>query len=112
MRMREPHAGELNRRVTIRRRVDLPAADMGLSPSYEGAVMRWAKIEPVGAATYAGSVQIDETITHRITLRHMPGITTAHEVVHGSAVYRVRRITNMNGGYRWTAIEAEQLGEG
>lgn len=112
MGMREPGAGDLDRRVIIRRRVDLPGADMGLNPTYEDAFPRWAKIEPVGAATYAGSVQIDAVVTHRIIVRYLTGITTAHEVVNGAAIYRVRRVTDMNGGHRWTMLDVEELGGG
>ena len=112
MAMREPHAGELDRRVTIRRRVDLPGADMGLDETFPEQLDRWAKIEPVGTAVYAGSVQIDTAVTHRVILRYLPGLTNAHEVVHGTTVYRVQRITDMNGSRRWTVLEVEELGGG
>lgn len=108
----EPGAGELNRRVTIRRRLDLPAADLGLDQTFPETRKRWAKITPAGAATYAGSAQIGDLITHRVIIRYLDGITDAHEVVHGVRVYRVKRVTDMNGGHRFTMLDVEELQHG
>ncbi|QJQ02112.1 head-tail adaptor protein [Herbaspirillum rubrisubalbicans Os34] len=109
MTLDEPMAGELNRRVQIRHRQDLPLADAELAHEFGTGRRRWAKIEPVGAATYAGSVQIDEKVTHRVFLRRIDGITSDHEIVHGDQVYRVRRSMAMNGAPRFTMVEVEEL---
>jgi hypothetical protein len=50
---REPAAGELDRRLAIRRRIDLPADDMGLDSLFSVLKARWGKIQPVGTAVYA-----------------------------------------------------------
>lgn len=111
MALREPGAGELNRRVTIRRRTDMPAEDMGLDSVFTEPKRRWAKIEPVGTATYSDGVQTDNKITDRITLRFLAGVTDAHEVLHGNTVYRIRRSADMNGGHRFTLLEVEEQGK-
>ena len=109
--LREPHSGELNRRITLRLRSDAPASDMGLEPVFSEPRKRWAKIEPVGTAIYAHGVQTDNKLTHRITLRYHPGITDAHEVVHGQTLYRVKRSADLNGAHRFTVLEVEDLGQ-
>lgn len=109
--LREPHSGELNRRITIRLRADVPAQDMGLASVFSESKNRWAKIEPVGTAIYANSVQTENKLTHRITLRYHPGITDAHEVVHGQTLYRVKRSADLNGAHRFTVLEVEDLGQ-
>lgn len=112
MAMSIPRAGELNRRVTLREKKDIPDDDSGLTTSYTGSPA-WAKIEPVGTAVYAAGVQTDNRITHRVTLRYRPGITDAWEVVATVAgvevVYRVRRVTDLNGLRRFTVLEVEEL---
>jgi SPP1 family predicted phage head-tail adaptor len=110
MAFREPGAGELNRRVLIRLRTDLPAVDMGLDSVFTDERPRWAKIEPVGTAVYAAGVQTDNKLTHRITLRLLKGVTDAHEVVHGDTIYRVKRSADLNGTHRFTQLEVEELG--
>lgn len=109
--MRYPGAGELNRPITLRVRSDFPATDMGLDSNYPSSIPTWAKIEPVGSVIYAGSVQVDNTVTHRVTLRYRTGITDSHEVVEGNTVYRVKRVTDMNGARRFTVLEVEELGQ-
>jgi len=110
MAYREPGAGELDRHVTLRRRADLPADDMGLDSLFSDQAPRWAKIEPVGSAVFTGSAQTDDKITHRIFLRYREGITTAYEVVHKQSLYRVKRGFDMNGRGRFVVLEVEELG--
>lgn len=38
-----PDPGELDQRIVIRRRVDVPADDFGVSPTYPEQVRTWAK---------------------------------------------------------------------
>ncbi len=110
MPMREPSAGELDRRITLRLRSDIPAPDQGLDSLFTDQKKRWAKIEPVGTAVYAAGVQTDVKITHRVIFYYLKGMSEAHEVVHGATIYRVRRVADMNGSRRFTLLEVEELG--
>lgn len=110
MAMREPSAGELDRRITVRLRTDIPALNQGLDSLFTDQKKRWAKIEPVGTAVYANGVQIDMKITHRVTFYYLKGMSESHEVVHGATIYRVRRVADMNGKRRFTLLEVEELG--
>ncbi|KGU84832.1 phage head closure protein [Pseudomonas mediterranea] len=110
MAYREPGAGELNKHVTLRRRDDVPADDMGLDSLFSEVNPRWAKIEPVGSAIYTDSAQTENKITHRVFLRFRTGITTAYEVVHQGTLYRVKRGFDMNGRGRFVVLEVEELG--
>lgn len=107
-----PRIGELNRRVSLRRRTDVPVDEVDGESLYDGNRDRWAKIEPVGTAVYSGSAQLGEAITHRIWLRHIEGMTDAHEVVYRKSVYRVRRVTDANDARRFTVLEVEELTHG
>ncbi|UVM48344.1 phage head closure protein [Pseudomonas sp. B21-015] len=110
MAMREPSAGELDRRITIRLRTDIPAPDQGLDSVFTEQKKRWAKIEPVGTAVYANGVQTDVKITHRVIFYYLKGMSDAHEVLHGSIIYRVCRVADMNGTRRYTLLEVEEQG--
>lgn len=107
----EPAAGELDRRITIRLREDIPVDDAGLDPLFTQPRRRWAKIRAVGTAVYTGSVQTDNTITHRLWVRVLGGVTTSHEVVDGDVIYRVKRCAPWGAGKRFTLIEVEELGQ-
>ena len=80
--MNEPAIGELDTRVTLRHRYDQPnMANADLESSFPVQKQTWAKLEPVGSALYSGSVQADNILTHRITIRYRNGITRDWEVV-------------------------------
>lgn len=108
---REPESGELDRRITIRLREDLPVEDADLDAVFTQPRHRWAKIRAVGTATYTDSVQTDSAITHRIWVRLLSGVTTSHEVVAGGMVYRVKRTAPWGAGKRFSLIEVEELGQ-
>lgn len=107
--IREPGAGELNRRILLRKRTDFPVDANTTEPGYSDQTPRWAKIEPVGTAVYSNGVQTDNRITHRVTFRYLAGLDDSYEVVHGSTVYRISRLTDLNGERRFTQLEVEQL---
>ena len=107
--LRDLPSQKLDKLVQIRRRQDLPIGDSDLHSQYLEQVPRWARIQPVGAAVYADGQQTGHAITHRIFMRRVQGITSAHEVVCGSNVYRVLRSADQDGGNRFTVLEVEQL---
>lgn len=109
--LRNPPSQKLNKRVCIRLRQDLPVGAAGVDTLYTQPRPRWARIQPVGTATYAESAQTDTAITHRIWLRKIEGVTDAHEIEHLTSghVYRVQRLADLDGGNDYTIIEVEQL---
>ena len=111
--MNFPSAGELNRFALVRERADYPNdMDADAAPSFPRSFSTWVKIEPVGTAVHAASVQTDKVVTHRITLRYRDGITNSHEVVTRHAgretVYVVRRSTDLRGARRFLVLEVEE----
>ena len=114
--MQEPHAGQLNRRVTIRLWTDNPNAAFGLTPTYSADYTCWAKVENVGAGIFFGTKQTGESVTHRIIVRYWTGVTdpqsiTAEHVVESEGKrYRIHRVTDMNDARKFTALEVELLG--
>ncbi|EAQ6277538.1 head-tail adaptor protein, partial [Salmonella enterica] len=91
-----PDPGELDQRIIIRWRVDVPADDFGVSPTYPEQIRTWAKKAQPGAAAYQGSVQVENKVTHYFTIRFRRGITADHEVVHDDISYRVKRVRDLN----------------
>lgn len=104
-----PGAGDLNKRIHLRQRIDQPAADYGTEPVYQNEKDVWAKVRQVGATTYHESVQADETITHYMTIRYRRGITSDFEVVYSGFVYRVKRLRDLNSAGRYLLMECEEL---
>lgn len=105
-----PGAGDLNKRIHLRQRIDQAAADYGTEPVYQNEMDVWAKVRQVGATTYHESVQADDTITHYMTIRYRRGITSDFEVVYSGNIYRVKRLRDLNSAGRYLLMECEELG--
>ncbi len=107
--LRDLPSQKLDKRVQIRRRTDEPIGLNELESFFSETVYRWARIQPVGSAIYAEGQQTGHYITHRVYMRHVDGISSAHEIVHNDNVYRVLRSSDVDGGKRYTVLEVEQL---
>ncbi|MFO3903826.1 phage head closure protein [Enterobacter hormaechei] len=105
-----PDPGELDKRVLLRKRVDVPAADFGTRPDYPVSFPVWAKVVQTSATTYQETAQTDNAITHYITVRWRRGITSDFEVVQGDLVYRVKRARDLNSKRRYLLLECTELG--
>jgi SPP1 family predicted phage head-tail adaptor len=105
-----PDPGELDKRVLLRKRVDVPAADLGTRPEYPVSYPVWAKVVQTSATTYQETAQTENVITHYITVRWRRGITSDFEVVQGDQVYRVRRARDLNSKRRYLLLECTELG--
>lgn len=105
-----PDPGELNKRVLIRLRVDMPADNFGVEPQYPVTFRTWAKVIQTSATT-AGN-RADRGRHHPLHHHSLPpGITADYEVVCGDSVYRVKRQRDLNGARRFLLLECTELGE-
>ncbi|HBP8874080.1 TPA: phage head closure protein [Escherichia coli] len=105
-----PDPGELDKRVTIRRREDMPTDDFGIGPTFPESFDTWAKIAQTSATVYLGTVQTETAVTHYFTVRWRRGISGDHEVVHDGQVYRIQRVRDLNSKRRYLLLECEELG--
>lgn len=103
-------AGDLDKRVIIRRREDRAIGYSSITQSYSDVRKRWASLKPVGTSVWASSLQTEETVTHRAVIRFMEGIGIDHELVYAGVVYRVKRSAPLDGGRVFLIIELEELG--
>lgn len=113
--MREPAAGELNRRIAIKGWQDMPAMGGGITQTFDAGVSAWAKRDPLGNAIFFGTKQIEESVTDRFIVRRTSQITertvTGEHVIECEGQrFRVKRASAMNGGRTFVVIETELLG--
>ena len=113
--MKIPAIGDLKRRVLLHKAIEQPFGSSALETVYQGEHTLWAAIEPVSGVVFWGSKQVNEEVSHRITLRYRAGVTDPasitgqHELVCDGLRYRAMRATDLNGLKRFTVIEAKQL---
>lgn len=112
-----PPAGQLDRTILIRSRTDLPAMGTGITETYTVGVSAFAKLTPVGNATFFGTQQVGEAVTHSFMVRRRDedgitayGIDTNHVIDCEGYRYRVKRCDDLQGERHTLLIQCELLG--
>ncbi|MCP1289826.1 head-tail adaptor protein [Chromobacterium sp. S0633] len=105
-------AGDLKSPVRLRLCRQLPGVDMSTMPELVTEMPTRARIDAVGGSVYLGSVQVGEAVTHYIYIRARKNLGAEWEVVHGSAVYRVRRVAPLNDQPAFMRLDCEELRNG
>lgn len=106
-----PEPGELNRRILVRRRNEVPTEDFGSEPQYTDIRHLWAKVRQVSPTVMHASVQTERAVTHYFTVRYRSGITVDDEVVYSGMLYAIKRARDLNSARRFLLLECEELGE-
>lgn len=99
--------GELNRRLVLEEPVETVDGSGGVALTYAASVTLWAKVEPVSARNSVVADAPGTTVTHRITVRSGPNITTRHRFTEDTRVYRIADLRE-DATRRFLVIGAEQ----
>ncbi|CAL8476408.1 phage head closure protein [Caballeronia sp. S22] len=106
---------EFDKRVTVRRWLDVPDSGFGIEQTFDDGMRIWAKVEPVSSGIFFGSKQLEQSVTHRFTVRRSSqvtesSVTAEHVVEYRGERYRVKRTIALEGRRDRVAIDAELLG--
>lgn len=110
-----PLPGELNRRASLISVNHTPTGDFELKENRKVVATVWAKFEVIGGSSYWGSVNVEETTTHRIYVRYVNNLTRPQdlkdlvEVECEGINYLVKRCTDVNNAHRFTMLEVEEI---
>jgi hypothetical protein len=110
-----PHAGDLNRRITIRLWSDVPNVAFGLDQTFDAGMVRSAKVEPVYSLAIRAGMNTGEVPTHLFYVRYGTGtrpddFTASHVIEWRNRRYRVMDSINLADADRFTRISAKDLG--
>jgi SPP1 family predicted phage head-tail adaptor len=94
--------GEMNKRVTIQApSTDQPTDDAGQlieDAHYTDLDTVWAKITTAtGRELYHGQ-QVQAELSHKVTIRHYEGLTTAHRLKYGTRIFDINYVINVDEG--------------
>lgn len=108
--------GTLRWPVTIAQRVQTPDSGTSITETILIGQQVHADIQPIGALTFWGSMQVDTPVTHRIRMRYQNYLDNTYVIQRTTAVpdggfrtetFRIRRIKEIGGRKRFVEIEAE-----
>jgi hypothetical protein len=109
--------GALRWKVTLYRRDQVPADDLALQETFARVASVSADIQPTYPSTFYESTQVDQPVTHLITIRwqdYPPTIDVVTRVTERASngtlrgeLYRVRRTMELAGRKRFLRMECE-----
>ncbi len=113
--MKLPTTEQLNRRVLLRLRTEVPNASFGVDETFDAGRQVWAKVEPVHGLTIRYGMQTGEVPTHLFWIRYTPttqpqDITASHVFDWQGRRYRVIDAINVDDRQRFTRVSVKDLG--
>lgn len=91
------NAGRLCHYVTIEAVTRTSDSGGGATESWasisNGAI--WVEITPITSSEQFAGEQLQNVITHKIWMRYLSGVTTAHRVTFGSRHFHIRSVVNV-----------------
>lgn len=103
-------AGRLRHRLVLEDFAQTPDEEISLTETFGEIGRTWGEVTGIGDAIYAATAQLEESVTHRITIRWRPVQTFDHiSRASGGQRWRVRGIRDPDGTRRFLQIEAEEI---
>lgn len=84
-------AGSLRHRVTLQRQ-ELVFGEFGAplhNKVWKDVATVWASVEAVNGREFFASQQVQSEVTHKVTIRFLPGVTADMRIVHGGRVFGI-----------------------
>ena len=99
--------GDLNRRLVLQEPVESADDEGGVTRSYQTVTTLWARVLPVGTGADIAAGSLGAALRTAIVVRARDDVTTRHQFVDGTHVYRVIA-ARLSADRRFLEIEAEE----
>ncbi len=103
--------GALRHHLTIE--AERPVADTGggqgdpwANPLTVAAV--WGRVEPLSGNERLRALQLEDSVSHRVTIRYRDGVTARMRVVFGNRVFNIRAVINPEERNRFLELLCEE----
>lgn len=101
-------AGKLRHRVAIQALSEQRDDHGGTVETWHTTRYVSARVEPLRGVEIFRAQQVDARITHRITLRYQPGITSAMRIVHDGRALHILSLGDVEERHRMIELFAQE----
>ena len=88
-------AGPLRCRVTLEEPVETQGADGAMLTAWETFATTWASVEPLIGKEYFAQQREQATVSHKIRMRHIAGITHKMRIAWGTRLFEIESVLNV-----------------
>ena len=96
MPIRHSRIGVKRQRVEIQVEESVRDEAGGVANSFITKAKRWARVEPLRGREFFEASQTNSSVTHRVRMRHFPGLTTRHRLLYNGRVLSIRSVMNID----------------
>jgi SPP1 family predicted phage head-tail adaptor len=102
------NSGTLRKRVTFQ--AETPATDSagGYALAWADVLTAWAEIVPGSGQKYFVDGHLEGHVTHHVTLRYQPGVTTDLRMIYNGRQFNIRAVLNADESNRWLVLLVEE----
>jgi SPP1 family predicted phage head-tail adaptor len=94
--MRTMNIGRLNKRITIKKKVDSVNSLNQKSKTYQDVKTVWASIAPVRGAERYELQKLNEEITYRVYIRYISGIRADMYIAYKDKLFEIRSVIDVD----------------
>lgn len=99
--------GGLSQRGVIQTHTSTPDGAGGSVKSWSNTATVWMRIQPLAGQEQLAGMQIQDKVSHKITMRYR-ALTTAQRILHKGIAYNIRAILDEEGRERKLTVMCEQ----
>ncbi len=100
--------GKLRQRVQIQTYSEIQDATFKTLKTFTTIATVFAEIKPVKGYVTFDTKQIDQTVTHKVTIRYQPYITSENWLYMNSRRFRIRSVRNIDERNRYLELLCEE----
>ena len=99
-------ACDLRHEITIEKLTKTRVAGGGHTKVWATFVSARACIKPLSGRERLHAMHIQDSLTHRITIRYRPGVTPAMRIKFGTRIFNIKAVINLDERKLWIEIHA------
>lgn len=104
-------AGTLDKRVEVQAPIKTLSEHGQAILSWITTGVRWASVEPLTSREFWNAQQVQADISHKITMRWFPGLTTEHRLKMGERIFHIGPPQNVGEKNETWLIMAREVAE-
>ena len=81
---------------------------IGYADSWADTATVWARIEPLSGRERLAAQRIEDTVTHRVTIRYRSGVSARQRIAFGVRVFNIRAVLDVDERNEWLELLCEE----
>jgi SPP1 family predicted phage head-tail adaptor len=101
-------SGDLRKRVIFQ--AETPTTDNagGYALAWTDFMTVWADIKPMNGQKVFVDGHLEGHVTHHVTMRYVPGITTDLRMIYNNRLFNIRGVLNLDESNHWLQVLVEE----